>query len=97
MKTDINKIQEQFEDYVKKYNSVLSLANKYKTTPGEITEFLFSVGVEALNRTEDILTGEFKVKTKNILEFFRDFEDLKKKVNTKINVDKTKNWFKTNL
>jgi len=89
MSKNIDNIQKQFEDYVKKYNSILELAERFKTTPAEITEFLFSVGVEALNRTENILTDEFKVKTKNILEFFRDFEELKKKVQNKITVDRS--------
>jgi len=78
----------QFNNYIKKFKIVLDLSKRFKVTPEEITSFLFEIGLEALNKTEVVLTKEFKERSKTILEIYRDFELVWTKVNKKMKVDR---------
>jgi len=84
------KIKLQFESYIKKYNVVLDMAKRFNVTPEEITSFLFEVGIEALSKTEKIFKEEFGDKTnpKNILTYCRNLNEIWKKINPKIKIER---------
>lgn len=88
-----DKLQNQFESYIKKWNVILDLSKRFNVKPDEITSFLFEIGLEALNKTEKVLSDEFKVKTKNILGFYRDFNSLWKQVKADKGFDYMKGKF----
>ena len=88
MEKGIEKLQRDFESYIKKFHQVQELAKRFNTNPGEITEFLFEVGVEALSRTENSMSYEFKYRSKKVFQFLKDFRELEQKVKNKITVDR---------
>ena len=83
MITNINtdKLAKAFENYVKKFDQIQELAKRFKTDPDDIINMFFSIGLEALSRTENVLRNEFDSKLKEL------FKDLKSE-SQKITLDK---------
>jgi len=68
MKTniDIDALAKDFEKYIAKFDEIRALAIRFKTTPNELIDMFFGIGLEALNQTENILKREFEVKLKEV-------------------------------
>lgn len=73
------KIKNQFESYVKKWNVVLDLSKRFNATPAEITSFLFEIGMDALKGMETVFSDKVKVKTKDVLILYREYQEFQKK------------------
>ena len=79
MITNINtdKLAKAFENYVKKFDQIQELAKRFKTDPDDIINMFFSIGLEALSRTENVLRNEFDSKLK---ELFKDLKSESQKI-----------------